>query len=416
VRGGIYARNGEKIVESTVEGDQIKRKYYYPEQYAQLTGYHSRILGKTGLEKAYDDYLLGVKGHSGRNLEARWGIKKTEGDDLYLTIDHQLQMKAWELLAPYKGAAVVLDPRNGEILAMVSTPSFDPNADSLEKNWERLRQDNEHPLLNRSSQGLYPPGSIMKIVTAAVGLGKFPQLQSETYDCRGEITIQGRVLHDLRAHGRVDLNSALAKSCNSYFANLGMKIGSEDFINGLEEFGWGEQLPFDLPAAKIPLNQDSLKSLNGLAESAMGQGEITVSPLFMALVTGAIGNKGVMMEPRIVREVHSPQGKAIWKQDTRFLRVVAKPEVSWVVQEGMVGVVQSGGTGTAASLPGIDVAGKTGSAENPAGATHAWFVASAPAQLPEVAVCVIVEHGGQGGKAAAPIAKELIRLALSREG
>jgi peptidoglycan glycosyltransferase len=167
VRGGIYARNGEKIVESVVDGDKIDRIYHYPQQYAHLTGYHSRRLGKTGLENAYDQELLGIKGSSKRNLEARWGIKRTEGDNIYLTIDHDLQMKAWELLSPYKGAVVALDPRNGEILAMVSSPSFDPNKNNLDENWDQLRQDDDHPLLSRSCQGLYPPGSIMKIVTAA---------------------------------------------------------------------------------------------------------------------------------------------------------------------------------------------------------------------------------------------------------
>ncbi|MEG3068512.1 MAG: penicillin-binding transpeptidase domain-containing protein [Syntrophaceticus schinkii] len=416
VRGGIYARNGEKIAESIIEGDNINRKYYYPQQYAHLTGYHSRRLGKTGLERAYDEELLGQKGYAQRNLEARFGIDRTEGEDIYLTIDHKLQMKAWELLSPYKGAAVVTDPRNGEILAMVSSPSFDPNINTLEKNWDQLRQDNGQPLFDRSSQGLYPPGSTMKIVTAAIGLDKFPQLENEHFDCQGAITIQGRVLHDLRAHGRVDLKRALAISCNSYFANLGMEIGSEDFSSGLKSFGWGEKFSFDLPIKSIPLNQDGLQSLNGLAESAMGQGEILVSPLFMALITGSIGNQGVMMNPYLVKDIRSPEGKVVWKQEQRFLRDVATPETAWRVQEGMMAVVKPGGTGTAASLPGIDVAGKTGSAENPSGRTHAWFVASAPAEQPRVAVSVIVEHGGQGGTTAAPIAKELLRLALLQEG
>lgn len=416
VRGGIYARNGEKIVESVVEGDTVNRKYYYPQQYAHLTGYHSRLLGKTGLESAYDDELLGIKGNTKRNLEARWGINRTEGDDIYLTIDHDLQMKAWELLSSYKGAVVVLDPRNGEILAMVSSPSFDPNENNLDENWDQLREDDEHPLLSRSCQGLYPPGSIMKIVTAAVGLGKFPQLGSEYFDCQGQLTIEGRVLPDLRAHGSVNLKSALAKSCNSYFANLGLEIGSEDYTSGLQDFGWGEKISFELPTAKIPLEQESLQTANGLAESAMGQGEILVSPLFMAMVTGAIGNNGVMMNPCLVKEIRSPDDKVVQKQDPKFLRVVAEPEVAEQVQECMLSVVQPGGTGTAASLPGIEVVGKTGSAENPAGQTHAWFVASAPAHLPEVAVSVIIENGGQGGKVAAPIARELIKLALSREG
>jgi ABC-type sugar transport system substrate-binding protein len=254
---------------------------------------------------------------------------------------------------------VVLDPRNGEILAMVSSPSFDPNINTLEKNWDQLRQDNGQPLFDRSSQGLYPPGSTMKIVTAAIGLDKFPQLENEHFDCQGAITIQGRVLHDLRAHGRVDLKRALAISCNSYFANLGMEIGSEDFSSGLKSFGWGEKFSFDLPIKSIPLNQDGLQSLNGLAESAMGQGEILVSPLFMALITGSIGNQGVMMNPYLVKDIRSPEGKVVWKQEQRFLRDVATPETAWRVQEGMMAVVKPGGTGTAASLPGIDVAGAT---------------------------------------------------------
>ncbi|HHV34671.1 MAG TPA: cell division protein FtsI [Syntrophomonadaceae bacterium] len=416
VRGGIYARNGEKITDSTIEGDKITRKYYYPLPYAHLTGYHSRRLGKTGLERAYDKELLGQHGHSKRNLEARWGIDRTEGENIYLTIDHELQLKAWELMSPYKGAAVVLDPRNGEILAMVSTPSFDPNNDSLEKNWDQLRQNSGHPLLNRSSQGLYPPGSVMKIVTAAVGLDKFPQLGNEYFNCQGEITIQGRVLHDLRVHGSVDLKRAMALSCNCYFANLGMDIGSEDFTNGLKDFGWGEKIPFDLSVERSPLKKDSLQSPNALAESAMGQGEILVSPLFMALIAGSIGNQGVMMTPYLVQDIRSPEDRVVWKQGPRILRLVAEPEAAWQVQEAMMGVVRSGGTGSAASLPGINVAGKTGSAENPSGPTHAWFVASAPAEQPRAAVSVIVEHGGQGGTTAAPIAKELLRLALLREG
>ena len=415
LRGGIFARDGEKIAESTQEGDKTKRKYQYPQQYAHLTGYNSRILGKTGLEEAYNKELLGLEGHSQKSLEARWGLKRIQGDNIYLTIDHKLQMKAWELLSPYdKASAVVIDPRNGEILAMVSTPSFNPNDDSLKNNWAQLREDPLRPLVNRSTQGLYPPGSVMKIVSAAVGLRKSPQLESERYNCQGEITIQGRVLKDLCAHGTVDLRRALMVSCNSYFANLGLEIGADDYTRGLETFGWGEKVPFDLPTEKIPLPRDSLQSANGLAESSMGQGEILVSPLFMTLVAGSLGNKGVMMNPYLVREVRSPDGNLVRKQDQRPLRVVATPEIAWQVQEGMVGVVQQG-TGTAASLKGVEVAGKTGSAENPAGPTHAWFVAFAPAQQPRAAVSVIVENGGQGGRVAAPIARELLRIALSRE-
>jgi len=415
VRGGILTRDGEKIAGTIIEGDKNKRIYYYPQQYAHLTGYNSQILGKSGLERAYDEELLGLKGHTLKNLEARWGLKKTEGDSLYLTIDHQLQMKAYQLMSPYRGAAVVLDPRTGEILAMVSTPSYDPNNDSLEKSWDKLRENENRPLWNRAIQGLYPPGSTMKIVTAAIGLKKYPQLQDVVFNCQGQLTIEGRVLHDLRAHGSVNLKRALAVSCNSYFADLGIRIGSEEFTRGLEAFGWGAEVPFDLPTADIPLDRESLQNKNGLAEASMGQGKIQVSPLFMAMVAGSLGNGGVMMTPYLVKEVRSPEGDLVWQREPQPLRTVASSEIAWQVQEAMVQVVRPGGTGTAASLPGVTVAGKTGSAENPSGDTHAWFVAFAPAEQPEAAVCVVVENGGQGGRTAAPIARELLRLALTRE-
>lgn len=413
VRGGIFARGGEKLAENVPEGDHYRRRYLYPQAYSHLIGYESRTLGKTGLEAAYDEELLGLRGSLRKALEVRWGLRSHQGNDIYLTIDHRLQERAWELLSPYPGAAVVLDPRSGEILAMVSTPGFDSNPDSLQKQWEKIKNDARHPLLNRATQGLYPPGSTMKIVTAALGLNKFPHLGEEIYNCRGEVTIQGRVLKDLQVHGNVDLNRALAVSCNSFFAGLGLRLGTDDFTRGLESFGWGEKIPFDIPVETVPLPRDSLQRANGLAEAAIGQGEIVVSPLFMALVAGSVGQNGVMMRPYLVQEIRSPEGKPLWEQKPRLFRMTASPEIAWRLQEGMIDVVRQG-TGSAAAIPGVEVAGKTGSAENPAGPPHAWFVAYAPAHQPSVAVCVVVEHGGQGGKIAAPIARELITMALSQ--
>lgn len=413
VRGGIFARDGEKLAESVPDGEHLRRRYLYPQAYSHLIGYVSRTLGKTGLEAAYDEELLGLRGSFRQALEVRWGLRPHQGNDIYLTIDHRLQERAWELLAPYSGAAVALDPRSGEVLAMVSTPGFNSNPDYLEKQWEAIKNDARRPLLNRATQGLYPPGSTMKIVTAALGLKKYPQLDEVIYNCRGEITIQGRVLKDLRAHGSVALNDALAVSCNSYFAELGLRLGTDDFIRGLESFGWGKKIPFDIPTTTIPLPRSTLQSPNGLAEAAIGQGGIAVSPLFMALVAGSLGHNGIMMRPYLVQKIRSPDGKVLWSQKPSLLRVTASAEVALAVQEGMLEVVKHG-TGSAAAIPGIEVAGKTGSAENPAGSPHAWFVAFAPAYRPSVAVCVVVEHGGQGGRVAAPIARELITLALSQ--
>jgi peptidoglycan glycosyltransferase len=415
LRGGIYDRQGEALAVSTVSGDQNVRSYPFGPLYAHIIGYDSRRLGKTGLEKAYDAELLGLKGSLVERLSARWGIKGTRGNDLYLTIDNSLQQKAWDLLSPYTGAAVVLNPQTGEILALVSTPSFDPNEQDLENQWSQTSTDPGRPLLDRATQGLYPPGSTMKIVTASIGLTKDPGLPEETWDCTGAITIQGRVLHCWGVHGVVDLYSALAVSCDTYFAHLGLNIGTEDFTKGLESFGWGDPLNFDLPVSQVPLYRDSLEDPNGLADSAIGQGRILATPLYMALVDGAIGNGGVMMQPYLVRQIREPGRGVVWTAKPKVLRRVTSPQVAAQVTQAMVGVVENG-TGTVASIPGLEVAGKTGSAENPGGAAHSWFVAFAPASNPQVAVCVLVEHGGEGSQVAGPIARQLIQLALNQGG
>lgn len=415
VRGGIFDSRGEALAKDTVSGGQKDRAYPFGPVYSHIVGYSDRRLGKTGLESAYDGELLGLRGSLAKSLEVRWGVEGLRGNDLYLTIDNRLQQRAHELLGPYTGAAVVLNPQTGAILALASRPAFDPNRLSLESRWNAIRTDSGQPLLDRATQGLYPPGSAMKIVTAALGLSEIPGLSREGYDCTGEIQVQGRILKDSRAHGSVDFDSALAVSCNTYFAALGLRLGSQDFAGGLEDFGWGEALAFDLPVSQVPLERGSLQDQNGLAEASIGQGKILASPLYMAMVAGAIGNGGAMMQPYLVGEIRNPGGGVLWTASPRILRKAVSQEAAARVGEAMAGVV-NGGTGTAAIIPGLQVAGKTGSAENPNGDPHAWFVAFAPAPNPKVAVCVLIEHGGQGGRVAAPIARELIQLALPQGG
>ena len=415
IRGGIYARQGEALAVEAAAGEQKSRSYPFGPVYSHIVGYSSRRLGKTGLERTYDGELIGLRGSLLESLEVRWGVKGLRGNDLYLTIDNNLQQKAWSLLSRYTGAAVVLNPQTGEILALASNPGFDPNLQSLESQWDITRTDPRQPLLDRATQGLYPPGSTMKIITASLGLDKYPGLGAETYDCKGEIQVQGRVLKDLGVHGVVNLNRALAVSCNSYFATLGLRIGPKDFTRGLADFGWGDPLTLDLPVSQIPYDQKSFQDPNGLAEASIGQGKILVSPLYMAMVAGSIGDGGTMMQPYLVREIKDPGGGIVWAAKPSALRRTISPQIAAQVKNAMVGVVNSG-TGTAAYIPGVDVAGKTGSAENPGGDPHAWFVAFAPANDPKVAVCVMIEHGGQGGRVAAPIARELIQLALAQGG
>ncbi len=408
VPGGIYARGGERLAGS--EGG--KRFYPFGPVYAHVVGYGAARLGKSGLEGVWAAHLLGLRGGLWRSVSLRWGLGGRQGNDIYLTLDHKLQERAFELLSPYRGAAVVLEPRTGEVLALVSSPSFDPNPAAFTAAWPSLRRRGDHPLLNRALAGLYPPGSTLKVVTAALGFVAFPGLEGEEYVCRGFLTVGGRKLRDLRPHGTVTLGEALALSCNSYFARLGLRLGAARFLTGLEAFGWGEEVPFDLPAATPPLPRRLKEDANALAEAAIGQGELLASPFFMCLVAGCIANSGVMMKPYLVKSVRSPEGRVLWEAKPQVWRECVPPEVAARVREAMTAAVERG-TARAAALPGVAVAGKTGSAENPGGAPHAWFIGFAPAADPRVAVSVLVENGGEGGKTAAPIARALLEEALA---
>ncbi len=208
---------------TSTSGSAPKRLYPYGPVFAQLIGYSSVQFGKAGLEKAYDEELNGLRGSWMQSLEVRWGETGLHGNNLYLTVDPVLQQRAMELLSPYKGAAVVLNPQTGAVLALASNPSFDPNL--VETQWDAIRNDPGQPLFDRAIQGLYPPGSTMKIVTASLGLSKFPGLGDESYDCTGQITVQGSVLRCPEVHGIVDLSSALAVSCNCYFRDSGAAPG-----------------------------------------------------------------------------------------------------------------------------------------------------------------------------------------------
>lgn len=411
IRGGIYARGGEKIAESLHTEEKVRRNYPYGELYAHVVGYESRRLGKSGLEKAYDPYLLGLKGDFGKSLELRSGANKIEGNRLYLTIDHKLQKKAWELLSGRSGAVVMLDSQTGEILALVSSPGFDPNPENLAENWGSLRNSSQHPLLNRAVMGLYPPGSTLKIAVAAIGLQKIKNLEQEDFLCRGELVIEGRHLKDLRVHGNVNLEQALAVSCNCYFGTLGLRLGAKNFASGLRQFGFGERPPFELAAAGIPLPEDSFASANGLAEAAIGQGKMLASPLFMTMLAASFENDGVIMEPFLVKEIRSSDNKLLWEKNPKVWKKAVNSAIAETVREAMINAVSSG-TGSSVFIEGVQVAGKTGTAENQKGEPHSWFVGFAHERQSGVAIGVLVEHGGQGSKAAAPMARELLELAL----
>ncbi|MBO8136586.1 MAG: cell division protein FtsI [Desulfotomaculum sp.] len=410
-RGSIFDRNGIVLAESRQANGQWIRYYPWKDEFCHLIGYTSKKYGSAGLEAAYADWLLGLT-DEGKfiNFFRKALGKEPAGQDLHLTLDAGIQHLAYELLAKTgrPGAAVVIDPSSGAILAAVSQPSFDPN--NLENEWKALINNHSSPLLNRAFQGAYPPGSVMKLVTAAGALSA-GYMGNEIYQCPGYIIIDGYKLTDIKPHGNINLTDAIALSCNTVFAELGLNMGKHHFVQTAQKFAFNKNLGLPLEHRPSTISKDETISRLELAQAAIGQGELLVSPLHMALVASAVANDGVMMQPYLVQEIKGPGEKSIFRHKPKALQRAATAEISQFIRQAMISSVERG-TGVNARIKGITVAGKTGTAENEHGLPHAWFVGFAPAQKPRVAVAVIVENGGSGGAAAAPIAKQLILEAL----
>lgn len=403
LRGGIYARGGEIVAETKVIGGP--RRYRNGWAWGPIVGYLDRKLGATGLEASYAAEL------SGRPfLWSALGLNfpiTGRGEDLVLTVDAGLQEKAMRLLAGKAGAAVVLDPRTGAVLALASQPSFDPA--TVSRDWTEISRDEAAPLLNRATQGLYPPGSTLKLLTAAAALSRNPDVLTRRYFCPGELKLPGYTVHCPRTHGELDLARALAVSCNVTFARLGLEVGNGGLLAQAEQAGFNAGVPFDLPVAVSSFPRDN-PGEGETAQRSIGQGKVLATPLEMALFVAGIANGGIIMRPYLVQERRLGAWTVAKTQPER-LRVAMAPEVATTLADLMMKVTEYG-TGQAAALSGVKVAGKTGTAENPHGKPHAWYVGFAPAGAPRVVVAVVVENGGSGGTVAAPIARELFETAL----
>ncbi|MCR4403274.1 MAG: penicillin-binding transpeptidase domain-containing protein [Firmicutes bacterium] len=417
VRGGIYLSGGELVARDSAPGGP--RLYAGPPGLAHLIGYEDARYGTAGLEASYNSELLGLGGESllariARDVFSRGGKR---GNDIILTVDATVQRAAERAMAGRRGAACALDPRTGAVLAMVSNPGFAP--ERIASQWESLVKDETSPLFNRATLGLYPPGSAVKPLIAAIALSCGAVGADEVFRCEGAIGVGVRDDDDRKvacpdgtAHGDVDLASAIALSCNVAFAQIGWRAGSEKLYNGLRGFHVATALPFDVPTAAgtITAGAPALDRAS-VAQVSIGQGALAVSPLQMACAIAAIGNGGVMRRPHVVREVRSPDGTPLRRVTGAILGVPASASSARLVAEMMVEAV-SRGTARAAALPGVRVAGKTGTAQNPHGEPHAWFVGFAPAEKPRCAVAVVIENGGSGGRVAAPVGREILRAAL----
>ncbi len=339
----------------------------------------------------------------------------SRGADVVTTIEPSIQNELYDDLSRYaRGAGVVIDPRSGAVLALASVPSFDPN--DLAGDFPALLHDTSSPLINRSINGLYPPGSTFKIFTASAALDSGTVTMQSTFYDPGYYTIGDFTLHDDEgeATGTQDLTGAFALSSNVDFGQIALKVGSDTFYRYIDRWAIGQSLDFQLPASRSRVPEQHSIVPGELAQMGFGQGALLVTPLQMVLVGATIAEGGSEPRPYLVRQVLQP-GSASSSYGPSELASPITADTAENVKKMMIAVVQRG-TGTSAQIDGVTVAGKTGTATNPLGAPHSWFVCFAPAQNPRIAVAVIVENAGYGAAVAAPIARDVLRVALQANG
>ncbi|SHF36269.1 peptidoglycan glycosyltransferase [Caldanaerobius fijiensis DSM 17918] len=415
-KGSIFDRNG-KVLAYSVKGNDDYWNVVYPDGriFSPVVGYRSLRYGNMGLEAYYNRVLLGLGSNRPIDVLRSEILGRSKiGDNLKLTLDADLQKIAYNSLGNNRGAVVAMDPKTGAILALVSKPTFDPN--TIDQDWKQLNSDPNSPLLNRALNGLYAPGSTFKIVTASAALKYVTDIKDKIYTCKGYVVVNGNKISDYQgeAHGNLNIKQAFTVSCNTTFVKIGLDVGKSNMMKMAEAFGFNRDVNFDLPVTRSTFPPFKLFSDNvELAERSIGQGEVQVTPLQMAMITSAIANNGVMMQPYLVSEVITSDGRVVQRTSPQVYLTPVTPDIAAVIKDMMISVVNSG-TGTAAGINGIQVAGKTGTAQTGKKEDDAWFVGFAPAENPQIVVAVIVEHGGAGGIAAAPIARDVISAYLRR--
>jgi peptidoglycan glycosyltransferase len=415
-RGSIVARDGTVLARSTAHG----RRYPLGAALAHTVGYASARYGTAGLEAVYDRELAaqppGSDPFAQIALLLGGGSRGATrpGATVVTTIDPAVESTMYDALRGYaRGAGVALDPRTGEILAIASVPSFDP--ERIDADFQSIRSNSQSPLLDRALQGLYPPGSTFKVFVAAAALAAGVVTMDSTFEDTGGLPVGNFVVHDDEgeATGSQDLTGAFALSSNVDFAQIALSLGVDRWYDAAAQWQLGEAVDLELPVARdrLPRRQDVSPSI--LAQLGFGQADLLVTPLRMALVAATIAAGGTEPRPVLVRAVRR-DGRDEPGGTPGALAQPVSAEVAKEVGTMMVAVVTRG-TGTAAALPGVQVAGKTGTATNPAGRSHSWFVAFAPASAPRVAVAIVVENAGYGADFAAPIARRVIATALAHE-
>lgn len=416
VRGQILSRDGRVLAETrTGEDGQETRVYPYGSLFAHVVGYSSH--GKTGIEALANFYLLSSHVNLAEKVIRELSGVKNAGDRVVTTLDVDLQQAAWDALGERRGAVVVLEPDTGKVLAMVSRPAFDPN--TLAADWDSLIAGDsaEARLLNRAAQGVYPPGSVFKIVTMLAYMREHRDTWADTaFDCggrfrHGDYTIS---CYHGNVHGPQTISQAFANSCNGAFASLGLSMNRGAMKDLAGQLLFNGDLPLSLAYSKSSYSMEADAGDWEILQTSIGQGSTQMTPIHTAMITAAIANGGILMKPYLMDHVEHAGGETVRQFTPQIEKNLMTAEEAAVLTDMMAAVVTMG-TGSAVNTEGYTVAGKTGSAEFEKGReTHGWFTGFAPADQPELVVTVIVEESGSGGKTAAPVARAVFDVWFGR--
>lgn len=408
IRGEILSADGDILARTVMDenGSEI-REYPYQDLFVHVVGRYSR--GIAGIEESENIRLLTSNINSAEKMYHDLIGEKSLGNNVVTTLNTELQQIAYDALGDHRGAVVVMEPDTGKILAMVSKPAYDPNV--IDSQWDELVADEEteSPLLNRATQGLYPPGSTFKILTSLAYIRGNPSYLSYDYNCDGSIKFDDMVIHcyDNKAHGEVDLLQSFAKSCNTSFATIGKSLDLDQYYNLCENFLFNQNLPFTLTCSQSSFTlQKANSSTKEAMQTAIGQGKTLITPLHNALIAATVANGGIMMKPYIVDHIENANGSLVKKYIPKvYANLMTTGESNYIAK--MMRKVVTDGTGKKLNDMKVKAAGKTGSADTEGKQAHAWFIGFAPYDNPEIVVSIIVENVGTGSDYAVPIAKKI---------
>ncbi len=414
-RGKILSSDGTvlAVTEEAEDGSEVRR-YPFGPLFSHVVGYSAR--GKTGLEALGNFYLLTSHTNPVSQIGEALTGRKNPGDQVVTTLDVRLQQAASDALGDKKGAVVAMEPASGRVLAMVSKPDFDPNG--IADIWDSIvSEEGQARLVNRATQGLYPPGSTFKIITLLEYLREHPEDYDQyQFDCQGKITYGDYALRCYHGtvHGSQTLKEAFGNSCNGAFASLGLELDKKGMADTAGQLLFNGEQPLSLAYSKSRFSMGEDAPDWEVLQTAIGQGLTQMTPMHCLMVTAAIANGGTLMNPYFIERVENAFGDPVKSFEPTVYGSLMDGEEARILRDMMAWVVTDG-TGSALRTEAYTAAGKTGSAEFETGKeTHAWFTGFAPVENPRIAVTVVVEEGGSGGQTAAPVARQLFDLYLGQ--